>query len=234
MQKFLVVLTLISFLSGSAVIADKGTGESLPGFLTSLPPDAPMLYSPSDETTNLADTINVIWHSRLHAATYTLQVSATIDFADMFLNKTCMDTSFTITDLAKSTTYYWRVSASNVAGEGDLSEVWSFTTSSPSAVDRRINSIPEHYALLPVYPNPFNPKATITYHLPEQAEISLVIYNSMGQSVQKLDSGMRQAGEYVLTWDGKNSRGAPVTSGLYICILKTGSLVFTQKILLMR
>ena len=234
MQKIIIILLFIGLLSGDVVIADKGEGESDSGFLTSLPPDAPALNSPANEATQLPDTITVIWHSQVHAASYTLQVSGVIDFSDLFVSKTGTDTVLTLSGFEKSTTYYWRVSASNVAGEGVFSDVWSFTTSSPSAVNRKISSTPKRYALLPVYPNPFNPKTTVTYHLPEQAEVSLVIYNSMGQSVQELVSGNKKAGEYMVTWDGRDYRGAPVTSGVYICLFKSGSHVFTQKILLMR
>lgn len=235
MQKIIIVLSFIGLLTGGVAIADNTTVcESGSGFLTSLPPDAPALYSPADEATFLPDTITVIWHSQVHTASYTLQVSGVFDFTDLFVSKTGTDTALTLTGFEKSTTYYWRVSASNVAGESVFSDEWSFITCSPSAVDGKISSIPKHYALLPAYPNPFNPKTTITYHLPEKAEISLVIYNSMGQSIQELVSGQRQAGEYTVTWDGRDSRGAPVASGLYICLFKTGSRVFTQKILLMR
>lgn len=330
MQKIIIVLSFIGLLIGGVIIADNGMGESASGFLTSLPPDAPVLHSPADEATHLPDTITVIWHSQIHSSFYTLQVSTAADFSDLFVSETVTDTALTLTGLEKSTTYYWRVSASNVAGisepsptwkfttlvalpakpvlvependavdvpidtdlkwnavataefytlqvsttldfstlvidqtnltdsifsasalennttyywrvsacnvagEGAFSDVWSFTTCSPSAVERKLSSIPKRYALLPAYPNPFNPKTTITYHLPEKAEVSLVIYNSIGQSVQELVSGHRQAGEYTVTWDGRDNRGVPVTSGLYLCHFKSGNNSFTQKILLMR
>lgn len=235
MKKILIVLLFITILISDVVIADKREGESDSGFLTSLPPDAPALNSPANEATQLQDTITVNWHSQVHAASYTLQVSTSSDFSTLVINQTSLaDTKFSVSALEYNTTYFWRISASNVAGEGEFSEVWSFITSSPTAVDGLISSIPKRYALLPAYPNPFNPITTITYHLPEKADVSLVIYNCMGQFVQELESGHQQAGEYMAIWDGRNNRGSPVTSGLYICHFKTGSRAFTQKILLMR
>jgi hypothetical protein len=235
MQKIIVVLSIIILLITSVAIAESGMGVSGSGFLTSQPPDAPILYRPANEAADLPDTINVIWRSQIHAASYHLQISTAFDFSNLSIDQADLtDTLFSTSTLAKNTTYYWRISASNVAGEGDFSAVWSFATSFPVAVDGKIRSLPKDYALLPVYPNPFNPATTITYHLPEEADISLMIYNSMGQHVRELGSGQQQSGEHTKTWDGLNNRGAPVTSGLYICYFKADSHVFTQKILLMR
>ena len=156
------------------------------------------------------------------------------DFTNLFVSESVKDTIFTITDLSANTTYHWRVFATNIAGGGNYSEVRQFTTAAFSAVERKISSIPKRYALLPAYPNPFNPTTRVTYHLPEKADVFLIIYNSMGQSVQERVSGNRDAGEYLVTWDGKDNCGTPVTSGLYICLFKAASRVLTQKIMLMR
>ena len=225
---------LIGLLTAGVVIADNHIGESASGYLTSMPPDAPLLHSPADEATQPPDASTLIWRSQIHATSYTLQVSTSPDFSTLVVDQTSLaDTLFSATTLENNTTYYWRVCACNVAGQGVYSDVWSFTTSSSSAIERRIGSIPERYALLPAYPNPFNPMTTITVHLPENAEVSIVVYNSTGQSVRELVSGLRQAGEYRVIWDGRDHHGAPIPSGLYICRFKTGGRVFTQKILLM-
>lgn len=217
MQNKIIALSFIALLIGDIVIAQSSMGESGSGFLTSLPPGAPLLYRPADKAVDLQDTISVIWHPQIHAASYTLQISAAIDFSTPVISQTALaDTIFSAPHLENNTSYFWRVSASNIAGVGLFSDVWSFTTTTFSAVDRIIRSIPNDYALLPAYPNPFNPMTTIAYHLPEESDISLVIYNSMGQQIQELVSGHRQAGTYMISWDGRNNRGAPVTSGLYI------------------
>lgn len=235
MQKTIIKNLFICLLINGVVIADQGVGESASGFLTSLPPDAPVLYSPANEATSLPDTITMIWHHQVHSSSYSLQISLRRDFASLIIDQTELaDTLFLASVLENDTTYHWRVSASNVAGEGIYSEIWSFTTSSTSDVDGKINFIPQSYALLPAYPNPFNPTTTITYYLPEEAEVSLVIYNCIGQFVRELVSSHHQAGVYLVTWDGRNNHGVSVTSGLYICHFKAGSYMFTQKILLMR
>jgi hypothetical protein len=234
MQKFMVTLYIVLLSTGFALYANTGVGESASGFLTSLPPAAPVLQSPADESTVLPDTIMMAWYSQIHTASYTLQISNTASFTDLIVNTTDLtDTSDAVTGLAGNTTYYWRVFATNVAGDGALSESWQFTTSATSA-DRESSSIPKHYALLPVCPNPFNPVTTITYLLPKKTEVSLIIYNSMGQAIRKLASESRKAGKYTVSWDGRNNRGIPVTSGLYLCRFTAGNHEFTQKMLLMR
>ena len=229
-----IVISLVFLLIPIAVIVAQGVGISEAGFLTSLPPDAPLMISPADQVESLPDSITVIWHSRIHTSDYTLQVSSMVDFSDLFLSEIGTDTLFEITGLAQNTTYYWRVCGNNVAGEGDYSATRSFTTAATTDLGNQAARLPERYALLPAYPNPFNPRTTITYHLPEQASISLIIYNSTGQFVTGLASGHRQAGEYRVSWDGRDHRGISVPSGLYLCRFKTGSRIFTQKLLLMR
>ncbi len=227
----LIFLLCMNFIS----YADTGIGVSDSGYLTSKPPDAPVLQSPVDEIIDLPDTVTVTWYSMIHAASYILQVSNTSNFTTLVVNNnTLTDTTFKIIGLATTTTYYWRVCATNVAGDGQFSEVRHFTTSASSVVDQESSSIPEHYALLPNCPNPFNPLTTITYLLPEKAEVSLVIYNCMGQSIRELVSGTRDAGKHKVQWDGQDNRGTTVTSGLYICHLKAGNHIFSQKMLLMR
>jgi flagellar hook assembly protein FlgD len=84
------------------------------------------------------------------------------------------------------------------------------TTSVPEA-----SLVPTVFGLSQNYPNPFNPTTRIKYTLPEQSTVSLKIYNLLGQEMVSIASGVQEAGFYELTWDGHNSRGTPVGSGVY-------------------
>jgi hypothetical protein len=75
--------------------------------------------------------------------------------------------------------------------------------------------IPTVYALSQNYPNPFNPETRIKYSIPEQATVSLKVYNLLGQEVVSLTSGVQDAGYYEIAWDGHNSKGASVGTGVY-------------------
>ena len=88
--------------------------------------------------------------------------------------------------------------------------------------------IPETTALLPNYPNPFNPETWIPYHLAQAADVTVTIHDVRGSVVRKLTLGHQPAGVYenrgrAAYWDGRNEVGEPVASGLYFYTLSTES-----------
>ena len=93
---------------------------------------------------------------------------------------------------------------------------------------------PTEFTLHPNYPNPFNPSTTITFDLPRAADITLSIYNLRGQLVRTLHAGPLTAGTHRVVWDGTDSRGAKVASGLYVYRLHTGEQVLSRKLMLMK
>jgi len=84
------------------------------------------------------------------------------------------------------------------------------------------------------YPNPFNPSTTISYSLVNDGWVSLKIFNTLGQEVTTLVNQYQTAGTFSSTWDGTNSAGAHVSSGIYLYRLVTGDVVQTQRMLLMK
>ena len=97
--------------------------------------------------------------------------------------------------------------------------------------------IPEETALLPNYPNPFNPETWIPYHLSEPAEVTLHIYTVNGAKVRTLALGLMPAGIYqsrnrAAYWDGRNNVGEPVASGIYFYTLTAGEFTSTRKMLI--
>lgn len=88
------------------------------------------------------------------------------------------------------------------------------------------NTLPEQTKLLPNYPNPFNPETWIPYDLAQDAYVKIEIYNLMGELIQNLNIGQQQAGNYrskqlAAYWDGRNSEGELVGSGIYYYSLIT-------------
>ena len=99
--------------------------------------------------------------------------------------------------------------------------------------------IPEETALLHNYPNPFNPETWIPYHLATPADVTLTIYAVDGKTVRHLDLGHQAAGYYqskgrAAYWDGRNTIGERVASGLYFYTLTAGDFVATGKMLIMK
>jgi flagellar hook assembly protein FlgD len=80
------------------------------------------------------------------------------------------------------------------------------------------------------YPNPFNKNTNIRYYLDKSSQAIVNIYDVKGRLVKKLADGIVASGWHELTWDGKDSKGAMLPSGKYICRLQTSGKVMTRTI----
>ena len=85
-----------------------------------------------------------------------------------------------------------------------------------------------------VYPNPFNPRTTISYDLPADTDVSIIIYDAIGQEIRQLVSQHYTAGRYSVQWDAKDFMGRSVGSGVYIAKIKAGPNTAIQKMLLLK
>ena len=102
-----------------------------------------------------------------------------------------------------------------------------------------MREIPDTTALLPNYPNPFNPETWIPYHLATDATVVLAIYDVRGVMVRTLRLGYQSAGVYqskhrAAHWDGRNASGEPVASGVYFYTLTAGDYTATRKLLIVK
>ena len=91
-----------------------------------------------------------------------------------------------------------------------------------------------NFALMPNYPNPFNPTTTISYELPEQSTVSLTVYDLRGQEVKALQDEVKAPGNYEVRWNGIDDAGNPVSTGVYFCRLAAGSYSETIKMVYLR
>ena len=92
-----------------------------------------------------------------------------------------------------------------------------------------LEAVPEQYALVPNYPNPFNPSTEIRFDLPEAEHVRLVVYNARGQEVARLVDQPMSAGTHSVTWDAK---GLP--SGTYLYRLTAGPFSQTKAMALLK
>jgi len=104
----------------------------------------------------------------------------------------------------------------------------------PTGVRQASETLPEVFALQQNYPNPFNPSTTIQYSLPQDAQVTLEVYNLVGQKVITLVDEKQKAGYKVARWDGTDASGARVASGLYFYKLKAGDFLKVRRMLLLR
>ncbi len=87
----------------------------------------------------------------------------------------------------------------------------------------------KEYALYSNYPNPFNPATLITYQLPKDIHVSLVVYNSLGQEIATLVSQHQSIGKYSIQFNAVN-----LPSGIYFYKLQAGEFSKVNKMLLVR
>lgn len=97
-----------------------------------------------------------------------------------------------------------------------------------------LQSTPSEFALLQNFPNPFNPETTINYNLAASSDVTLQIYNVVGQVVRTLVSEPQSAGRYQVRWNGTDDRGVPVSSGIYFYSVRAGKFQDVRKLMLLK
>ena len=128
-----------------------------------------------------------------------------------------------------------------VRGELDVMVRTYRSERSPAAPSKvTLTRLPEPAAataLLPNYPNPFNPETWIPYQLSKPADVAVSIYAIDGRLVRRLDLGQMPSGVYrsrarAAYWDGRNATGEPVASGIYFYTLQAGDFISTRKMVI--
>ena len=89
-----------------------------------------------------------------------------------------------------------------VGADGSIIKSMARTESS------EIKAIPVSFALQQNFPNPFNPSTEIRFDLPENDNVTLAVYNMMGQKIKTLTSGNMSAGYHSIIWNGTNDSGS--------------------------
>jgi len=97
-----------------------------------------------------------------------------------------------------------------------------------------VTQVPDDFGLAQNYPNPFNPETKIRFQLPMTGKVVLKVYNVLGQEVRTLVNNEMKAGYHSIVWDGRNSAGVRVASGIYIYRIKAGKFVASKKMTLLK
>ena len=121
-------------------------------------------------------------------------------------------------------------------GSDDMT-VWRNLSDVPSAVTetgRPAPYVPARHFLLENYPNPFNPQTSIRYILASSGIATLQVYSLSGQKLVDLASGDQDAGIHQVVWDGTDSTGRRLSSGVYICRLQGDGFEESRKMTLLR
>jgi len=93
-----------------------------------------------------------------------------------------------------------------------------------TAVQETPLTVPDQFIVYQNYPNPFNPSTTIGYKLSQQSSVKVTVYNLQGQEIKSFALGEQAAGSQKVVWDGRNSDGAPLASGVYVYRVRAVSM----------
>ena len=94
--------------------------------------------------------------------------------------------------------------------------------------------VPTRFSLDQNYPNPFNPQTALAFALPEAAHAVLAVYDLTGREVARLVDGVLPSGRHTATWDGRDSAGRLVASGVYLYRLQTDGFAQTRRMTLLK
>ncbi|NNJ53036.1 MAG: T9SS type A sorting domain-containing protein [Ignavibacteriaceae bacterium] len=132
------------------------------------------------------------------------------------------------TNLTPDTSYKIIITSINNSSIVDTSYA-SFSIIPPSEVETEKEVLAEEYSISQNYPNPFNPSTIISYQIPENSFVSLIVFDVLGNEVATLINENKQPGSYEVTFNAAN-----LPSGVYFYTLKSGDFINTKKMLLIK
>ena len=142
---------------------------------------------------------------------------------------TTSDSFYVDLDIASGAWQYWVTAVDSAGNESESSEIVSVMLSNDQEV-----AIPTVYSLEQNYPNPFNPSTQIRYALPEDAMVTISIYDMMGRKVRTLVNQSMSPGYHTTLWNATNDNGLPVSAGMYIYTIHAGSYHHMKKMVLLK
>ena len=196
-------------------------------------PTEVMLLSPPDGSVDQDIALTLRW-SVPGSTTYDLEVSIDSLFSAPLQLAGLNTDFFELQELEYNTTYFWRVRGLNSAGIGPWSEPFFFRTVLDTSTDAE--EVPRAFLLHTPYPNPFQEKVTIAFDWDgsSYAPFRLSIYDMNGRLIRIYNHELAFPGRHSVEWDGYNSYGQRVSSGIYIIRLAQNELYQIQHVVLIR
>jgi len=139
---------------------------------------------------------------------------------------------YTDEEIEPDTWYYW-LQDLEIDGQVNFHGSISVTVTNDDE-ENPTPEIPIMTGLSNIYPNPFNPLTTISYVLAKNENVKIQIFNMKGQLVCNLESQSKLAGTYHVHWDGKDSEGRAMPSGVYCVKMSAGKYNCTRKVIMMK
>jgi hypothetical protein len=130
-----------------------------------------------------------------------------------------------------------RYDSANEELKGDVTELGTYLLGRLDGYNTDITEdpqLPSTYLLHQNSPNPFNPSTSIAFKLPDAVHVKLAVYNILGQKVITLVDEYLGHGSHSVSWDGRDSRGNSVGSGIYFYRLQTDEFIDTKRMVLLK
>ncbi len=143
---------------------------------------------------------------------------------------TTTDNFFIDNDVVEASHYYYVVRGFDFSGnKGQTSgtDILFLDVDDP-------NGMPTEFSLKQNYPNPFNPSTSIKYQVSQAGNVTITVYNSIGQEVLTLVNRQHEVGYYSISWNGKDKSGISVNSGIYLYKMKSESYTSVKKMILVK
>jgi hypothetical protein len=118
--------------------------------------------------------------------------------------------------------------------EGDGIPDYYVETPTDNPGEPGLPRIPDDFTLHQNYPNPFNASTEISFEIPARSDVTLTIYNILGEEVRKMAVGNKPAGKYTITWDGADDSRHSVSSGVYFYKITAGTFAGSKKMILLK
>lgn len=112
--------------------------------------------------------------------------------------------------------------------------IWKVQRAEGTAIEPIDTELPRENALAQNYPNPFNPTTTIRFQVSDANRVSIRVYDNLGREVITLINQALQPGTYEVNWSGRDMNGKPVSSGVYIYSLISGSYSTSKQMTLLK
>ena len=180
----------------------------------------------------------IVWKASDYATGYQLQIATnsaiisdgSFQAQNLVVDTTISDTTLQLTtSLSANTIYYWHVCALDSAESSNYTGTYFFKTGTGTSAINQEEKEPIKFSLQQNYPNPFNPTTEISYSIPKSGYASLKVYNILGQEVEKLFEGLREAGIYKVSFNASR-----LTDGVYIYRLQANDRSITKKMIVLK
>ncbi|MDY0217836.1 MAG: lamin tail domain-containing protein [Candidatus Cloacimonas acidaminovorans] len=222
----------------------KGRGEvEVPIILSDQDPTLPVELSAFTANINSQGGITVMWVTQsetgvngyyVNRATVN-NLSAAVRISPLIqASNTSQQQVYVYNDneLYEPGTYYYWLEIQDI--DGVVSYYGSRSVTFGGSGNNGTPEIPLVTGIRSIYPNPFNPSATIMYELDQPANVNIEIYNNRGQIVRSFNLGQQEKNRYKLLWDGTDNSGSACGTGIYFIKMQAGKETFVKKAALVK